>query len=154
VLFCLNLLLFWLLSQASTHVQPTMPARLRVVEDSGTAIALSTRMRQSSSPTPSVPSSKAQRTWDDVCCMVRAETLLSGTTDHHVERACLIASCSPGSSDWLNVLPFASVGLKMDNSTVRIAVELLCRAFISTGTVTTIVSCIPCARETTSGRMA
>jgi len=60
---------------------------------------------------------------DDVICEVRAEALLNATTDH-VHRARLIASYSFGSGDWLNALPLASVGSKMDNSTVRIAVGL------------------------------
>jgi len=99
----------------------------------------------------------------------------------HVARARLLAARSPGSGDWLEALPLSSVGLKMDNATVRIAVglrlgapvvrphvcvcgttvkvdghhglscrhgsgrhsrhnqvnDLLCRAFISTGTLAT-----------------
>jgi len=54
---------------------------------------------------------------------VRAEPLLTGTTNH-VARACLLASCSSGSSDWLNALPLACVGFKTDSSTVRL--QLAC----------------------------
>ena len=41
-----------------------------------------------------------------------------------VDRARLLASCSQGSGDWLHALPLSSVGLKMDNATVRISVGL------------------------------
>mgnify|MGYP003428660133 CR=1 FL=1 len=58
-----------------------------------------------------------------MCCKVQAEALLNDTTDH-VERAQLVVSCSPVSGDWLHALPLASVGLKMDNTTVRIAAGL------------------------------
>jgi len=37
-----------------------------------------------------------------------------------VDQARLLASCSPGSADWLHALPISYVGLKMDNATVRI----------------------------------
>jgi len=56
-----------------------------------------------------------------------AETLLNRAADH-VERARLIAPCSHRSGDWLNALTLTSVGLKMDISTVRIAVDLLLSA--------------------------
>ena len=182
----------YLASAASTAelTSSLLPAHLRDIEDSGTAIALSTWMKQASSPAPLTPLSKAQRNWDDVCCKVQAESLLNGTTDF-VERARLIASCSSGSGDWLNTLPLASVGLKMDNSTVRIAAglrlgapivrshicvcgktvtedghhglscrfgsgrhsrhnqlnDLLCRAFISTGTLATREPHSLCTRD-------
>ncbi len=182
----------YLASAASTAelTSSLLPAHLRDIEDSGTAIALSTWMKQASSPAPLTPLSKAQRNWDDVCCKVQAASLLNGTTDF-VERARLIASCSSGSGDWLNTLPLASVGLKMDNSTVRIAAglrlgapivrshicvcgktvtedghhglscrfgsgrhsrhnqlnDLLCRAFISTGTLATREPHSLCTRD-------
>ena len=131
-----------------------------------------------------------QRIWDDLCCKMQAETLLNCTTDV-VNRARLVASCSPGSGDWLNALPLASAGLKMDNATVRIAVglrlgaplvrphvcvcgklvnvdglhglscrngsgrhsrhnqinDLLCRAFVSTGTLATREPHSLCTRD-------
>ena len=53
----------------------------------------------------------------------KTESLLSGTTDP-VERARLLAASSEGSGDWLEALPIASIGLKLDDSSVRIAVGL------------------------------
>ena len=51
------------------------------------------------------------------------DKLLSDATDN-VDRARLLASFSPWSGDWLQALPLSSVGLKMDNTTVRIATGL------------------------------
>jgi len=45
-------------------------------------------------------------------------------TSDPVDQARLLASCSPGSGDWLHALPISSVGLKMDNATVRISAGL------------------------------
>jgi len=36
----------------------------------------------------------------------------------------ILATRAPGSGDWLHTLPLSSIGLKMDNATVRIAVGL------------------------------
>jgi len=49
---------------------------------------------------------------------------LLDTTTNPVDRARLLASCSQGSGDWINALPLSSVGLKLDNATVQIAVGL------------------------------
>jgi len=51
---------------------------------------------------------------------VQSDSLLDDATDH-VIRARLLAACSPGSGDWLEALLLSSVGLKMDNKTIRIA---------------------------------
>ena len=176
----------YLASAASTMelTSALLPMRLRIIEDSGIASAMSTWTRLATSSkdlsfTPSPPS-KLQRVWDDQCCKIQVETLLDVATDH-VVRARLLAACSPGSGDWLDALPLSSVGLKLDNATIRIAAglrlgapivqphvcvcgstvtvdghhglscrrgsgrharhnqlnDLLCRAFISTGTLAT-----------------
>jgi len=91
------------------------------------AAAMSAWKRLTSSPNtasitsaPSPPSSYVQRAWDDQCCKVQSYSLLDAATDL-VVRARLLAACSPGSGDWLEALPLSSVGLKMDNETIRIA---------------------------------
>jgi hypothetical protein len=118
----------YLASAASTAelTSALLPARLREVGDGGIAVALSTWKRLASCPTcpsPSTPTSALQKSWDDLCCKVQTDALLNFTSDF-VEHARLVASCSPGSGDWLNALPLASAGLKMDNATVRIAAGL------------------------------
>jgi len=72
---------------------------------------------------PSPPVSTAQRVWDDQCCKTQFGKLVHATSDP-VDQARLLASCFPGSGDWLHALTVSSVGLKMDNATVRITAGL------------------------------
>jgi hypothetical protein len=170
----------YLASAASTATLTStlLPPRLRDVKDSGVDSAMAAWFQQSANSP--APTSSAQRDWDDACCRTQADMLLNTAVDH-VARARLLASRSPGSGDWLEALPLQSIGLKMDNATVRIATglrlgapivrphvcvcgttvtvdghhglscrhgsgkhsrhnqvnELLCRAFVSTGTLAT-----------------
>ena len=78
--------------------------------------------KPSQTATPPIIATK-QRNWDDIICQNLADSLLSGTADP-VEQARLLASRSEGSGDWLDTILIASIGLKMDNSSVRIAVGL------------------------------
>ena len=64
-----------------------------------------------------------QRNWDDLICNLESESSLNDTTDS-VERARLLAALAEGYGDWLEALPIASIGLKLDESSVRIAVGL------------------------------
>ena len=119
----------YLASAASTAALTStlLPARLRSIEDSGIATSISawnklTTDNMQTSQTPP-PSSSSQRAWDDACCKMQMEKLIAASTDQ-VEHARLLAACSPGSGDWLDAMPLSSVGLKMDNATVRIAAGL------------------------------
>jgi len=119
------------LASAASTVELTsslLPTRLRDVVDSGIAIAMSTWTKLASSSTivsadPSPPVTQVQRVWDNRCCQVQADLLLHSAHDA-VDRARLLASRASGSGDWLGALPLSSIGLKMDNATVRIAVGL------------------------------
>jgi len=127
----------YLASAASTMelTSALLPARLRDVEDSGIVAAMSAWTRQASIsttpasvtstiPVPPISSAqRVQREWDEPCCKVQADRLLD-MASNQVERARLLASRSAGSGDWLHALPVASVGLKMLNADVRIAVGL------------------------------
>ena len=64
-----------------------------------------------------------QRFWDAPCCASVANDLLAQCTDQS-DRARLLASRASWSGDWLNALPLASIGLKLDDQSVRIAVAL------------------------------
>ena len=54
--------------------------------------------------------------------------LLNSAVDYVVRARLFMAARSPGSGDWLEALPWSSVGNKMDNATVRIAAGLRLRA--------------------------
>lgn len=117
----------YLASAASTTelTSSLLPSHLRDIKDSHTPAALIEWSSFMSSPSSTLPppASKVQRDWDNPCCRVQYEKLLNDATDP-VDRARLLASCSPGSGDWLHALPLSSVGLKMDNASVRIAAGL------------------------------
>ena len=125
----------YLASAASTKelTASLLPVRLRDSADSGISTAtsawikLATRVPSEATPdtcsTSTPPDSSVQRVWDNICCEVQADQLLQ-TAEHDVHRARLLASRSSGSGDWLNAMPLSSIGLKMDNSSVRIAVGL------------------------------
>jgi len=120
----------YLASAASTKELTTslLPTRMKEIVDGGIAPATSAWVQlatRKSSPTtiPCPPDSTVQRVWDNQVCEVQSDQLLDNAFQH-VERARLLASRSAGSSDWLDAMPLSSIGLKLDNASVRIAVGL------------------------------
>ena len=74
---------------------------------------------------------KLQRSWDEPCCARLAADLLEGAADDQA-RARLRASRQTTSGAWLKALPLATLGLRLENEAVRMAVGLrlgltLCR---------------------------
>ena len=77
------------------------------------------------------PASHHQKAWDAPKVSATADTLLRQAPDA-VSRSRLLAASRKESGAWLNALPVSSLGLCMDNNTVRVAVglrlgSLLCR---------------------------
>ena len=64
----------------------------------------------------------SQREWDGTVCEVRRDQLLDECSQVH--RARLLAACAPHSGAWLQAVPLRSLGLHLDDETVRIAVGL------------------------------
>ena len=64
-----------------------------------------------------------EKYWEEIRSANAAETLLDGATDE-VEQVRLLAAMNKVSGAWLHALPISSVGLRMDDSTLRIAVGL------------------------------
>jgi len=64
-----------------------------------------------------------QKAWDTLRASASAEALLENAPDPR-SRARLLASMTKESGTWLDVLPISSLGLRMDDNTIRVAVGL------------------------------
>ena len=69
---------------------------------------------------PTVAAAHHQKTWDTIRVSSIADTLSS---DQRHRARFLVASCKE-SGAWLNALPISSLGLRMDDATVRISMGL------------------------------
>ena len=74
-------------------------------------------------PLPSGPASHRQKAWDAHRVSATADTLLK-QAPNAVTCFRLLAASAKESGAWLNALPISSLGLWMDNNTVRVAVGL------------------------------
>jgi hypothetical protein len=116
----------FLASAASTADLQTLllPAQLHMIPD--TALESSLVAWRSNSNTsvavPDQPSSSQQRAWDDICCQVVLDALLNSADV--TSKARILAASSPHSADWLNAIPLSSIGLKLDDSSTRVATGL------------------------------
>ena len=64
-----------------------------------------------------------QRAWDSIRTKSTSQRLLDNAADEE-ERARLLAVMTKESGAWLRALPVTALGLRMDDSTVRVAVGL------------------------------
>ena len=94
-------------------------------------------------PPPQGQGTHREKNWDGISCTATASSLLDSATDE-VTRARLLAVMSRDAGAWLQALPNSSLGLRLDDNTLRISVGLhlgtaigvphLCHCFI-------IISC-------------
>ena len=74
-------------------------------------------------PPPTPPVSFKQKVWNLPRVKDRADSLLSDTNDAR-SRVRLLAVSTKVSGTWLKALPISSLGLRMDDETLRIAIGL------------------------------
>jgi hypothetical protein len=105
------------------HLALILPNRLVDQRDSLVISTLDIWKKENISNPPVEPFAHIQKCWDEPSIEKSKLYLLDNASDSY-HRARLLATQSPSSGDWLKALPLSSIGLRMDNETIRIAVAL------------------------------
>ena len=100
-----------------------VPPHLSTSSDPLVEEALSVWQTTHDNPPPSHPSSHYQRVWDSAVVEASFNALMVSAPKTQ-SRARLLAVSCPESGAWLHAMPISSVGLRMDDDVVRIAVSL------------------------------
>ena len=139
----------------SELIRQVLHSHLLDAADPNIEVALSLWSQGHDNPPPSPPSSSRQRVWDDPKIEAMYKTIFENAPN---QQACasLKAVANSESRAWLNALPISSLGLRMDEDVIQIAVGLrlglpLCRPHQCTscgadvgelGTHGLIISCL------------
>ena len=107
----------------SDLIHNILPPRLHNISDPHTEAALACWSEHHDHPPPTVLESRYQRVWDSTRIEVVYQNLLE-TSQNQQSQARLLAVACPESGAWLNALPITSIGLRMDDEVVRVAVGL------------------------------
>ena len=107
---------------SSLLIREIFPPCIHACVDPHIDLALIAWKQSHTEPPPSLPESSHQRVWDAPLIAATITSLLDGASQQATVR--LLAVATPELGAWLNALPISSLGLKVDDDVVRIAVGL------------------------------
>ena len=119
--FCLFGFCCWL--QINHQQDPPSPSAELPLSCCGGSPSRNSRSRGHDQPPPCTPDNTWQRAWDKPRVQATSKVILETTPDPQA-RARLLATATKESGAWLHALPITSLGLKMDDEVVRVAVGL------------------------------
>ena len=108
---------------SSDLVYQILPPHLKDASNPVIESALTTWLHSHDEPPPSNPASHHQKAWDAPYIRATYDTLLDESPDAST-RACLLAVATKESGAWLSALPVSSLGLRMDDNVIHVAVGL------------------------------
>ena len=108
---------------SSDLIRRILPVRFEAIPYSAVESAKSVWCRGHDQEPPSHPDVKRQKAWDTPRVQSCYASLLDNATDSR-SRARLLAAAVAESGAWLHALPVSSIGLRMNDEVVRIAVGL------------------------------
>jgi hypothetical protein len=115
----------FLASAASTAslVSHILPPRFELLDDAFNK-SMQEKWRHLSQTSPPIGlSSHRQRAWD-YAVIQNVQSFLLTLLSSDIDQARLKACFSSHAGDWLNALPISSIGLRLDNETIRVAAGL------------------------------
>jgi hypothetical protein len=98
-----------------------------LIPDDSAPFSLQTAIQQFSEVTgiqdvPPTSTASSQRSWDNLAATVSRDRMVTSANQLH--RARLVAASEPHTAAWLQAVPVPSLGLHLDEETVRVAVAL------------------------------
>jgi len=107
---------------AADLLSSLLPAPMLATPDPEITKAVSAWRILGGTALPNTAESRIQRKWDEPICQAVALHQRLGADESTTAR--LLAVCSPGAGAWLNAIPCSTLGLSLDDNSLRVVVGL------------------------------